>query len=491
MAYLGRLRLGCLVRKDAVIYWTFNGIPHWLITKRIGWFVFSVIDSTTIGRIPGKLSELLIHVFNTFYCADNMFSFNHTGFRLGPSGRVQRSGFGGMIQDYEAYQECFNFKGASGTVCCLKCLNVIRGRDISGHSCLHDIKTAKLEDCILRSANDLYAAADELDALAQQGLSITAFKKQEQMRGLTYNPRGLLWYGPLRHVVNPVDGAIYDWFHCIIASGGPGSYHINALVGKILDVEVVTASGCKTKPFTLKTLDDFMGDVITNQGEKPPKLQIAYNPEPGTQLKAMGNEVYAIASGLWLFVLLALVPAGLLPKHVECFAMLMTILDLLMHDDVVFERMDVLRHAISAHFDGYMELYTDLFKPKLHFTLHIPDMLLILGKNWNCMSPEAFHKVVKSYARNCMGPRRHAHVIRNMASNHFKVFMDSAWTKEVSSLSSHGGSPAGLGSDALRGLLPNLLKDGIIFVERWCSLHGFEATLPACLPAPFPVVVQK
>ena len=125
-ACLGRLRLGLSVRKDCVVYWTFDGLPHYLIYKRLGWFLFSLLDISHVDRVPGGFSAVLIHVFNTFFNAEDAerFSFHLTGFRLGPSGRIQRAVFGGILQDYEAFQECFNFKGASGTVCCLKCLKL-------------------------------------------------------------------------------------------------------------------------------------------------------------------------------------------------------------------------------------------------------------------------------------------------------------------------------------------------------------------------------
>lgn len=59
------------------------------------------------------------------------------------------------------------------------------------HSCTHTHQYVNLH-------NDVYAAADEFDALAQQGLSTIAFKKQEQMRGLTYNSREL-WFELCNH----------------------------------------------------------------------------------------------------------------------------------------------------------------------------------------------------------------------------------------------------------------------------------------------------
>ena len=234
------------------------------------------------------------------------FGFLGTGVRLGHTTplRVLKARYGGAVQDYEAHAHAFCFKGASGSLPCIRCMNVVAGRDVSQQSLLHDVKTAKRTDCILRSRQNVYDSFDQLRHLASSGLSKKDFKAEEQARGMNYCPQSVYFAEELRAIVDPAEGMVIDWFHCLCSSGGMASYEANEFIRQILAFD---------ERLTLTLMDKFKQDVTlpTKSGAHMPSFDHIYNQSDAAQLGVTGSMVYDVVQVLWIFAQTALIPEGI------------------------------------------------------------------------------------------------------------------------------------------------------------------------------------
>ena len=98
-----------------------------------------------------------------------------------------------------------------------------------------------------------------------------------------------------------------------------------------------------------------------------------------------------------------------------------------------------LRKATADHFDLFLELYSELWKPKLHLLHHPPDSISKFRRNFDTKSAEKRHQVVKRYARKSTGAYRDRHVTRMMVSMHFEAIDDPGLYEPIHSMSTVGG----------------------------------------------------
>ena len=68
------------------------------------------------------------------------------------------------------------------------------------------------------------------DLASQTGrLRLQDFNQLEQMYGLTYNPRALLWDAEAKEIVQCPRAVFWDFMHCMFSSGGNTQYETNQL----------------------------------------------------------------------------------------------------------------------------------------------------------------------------------------------------------------------------------------------------------------------
>ena len=135
--------------------------------------------------------------------------------------------------DEKALKEIASTNGAGGFKCCQQCTNCYNGDPATSSDIVHyrdpDMKKFR------RATPEMFnCMADRLSDLAATGCSKGEFAAMEQMFGLKYNPRGVLWDKRIREIARMPDTQVYDSQHSLFSSGGVFQYQVNAFVLKLL-----------------------------------------------------------------------------------------------------------------------------------------------------------------------------------------------------------------------------------------------------------------
>lgn len=410
--YQDEIKPGNILRPDegrtlACWYWTFINLPHWFQTRREGWFFFGAFPTKLLGVLKGGYSHLFARMLSIFFEIEEPFNFN-TGFpcKFSSGFFLCKANFGVVMSDEKAIKELWLLRGASGTKPCCLCQNVLGhmdkdkipldGRWLVHYACADRSKFAK------HSSASYQAMRDHLESLAGNKKQLQKFG---QVYGLHYEPRGLLWHASLRNLVCPAKHTMYDWMHCLVASGGIGQYEINGFLTAI-----------KGLGLSLQQVDVFASAVTTPRDKLPTKFfEDRYNPEYRSHLKCFASEVLTAVPILVLFCDIVLRPSGHLPQHCLCMGYLGDILDILTHHNAV-ELAPKLRATIDKHNQLFAEIYADCTRPKFHWLYHLPEHLLDFQANLSCFCPERKHRAVKSIANHCFNDSLNVHVTLRMGN---------------------------------------------------------------------------
>ena len=122
---------------------------------------------------------------------------------------------------------------------------------------------------------------------------------------------------------------------------------------------------------------------------------IAVEVEP-TKLYASEVPQWVVIVGV--FAEVDLKPGGHLPEETKCFELLGRILYLLRRGDAAVAKVQLLKSLVLEHHRMFLKLYPECGKPKVHYTLHVPDCIARFEINLSCFSPERLHKFTKHIA---------------------------------------------------------------------------------------------
>ncbi len=394
--YIDETKPGNQLRPDSAramycIYWTFSEFPCWFRAKPdVAWFPFAFVPVGIAGAVDGGISAMMAAVAKTFFSAeDGTPNFHRSGIRLfcGDERFHLQAVFGCFLGDERAIKEVVNCKGASGTKPCCNCKNVLGRTEVSedGGYLVH-FTTSDYNRLDLHTSSSFNEMADELEQAASG--TVRALGRLEQMFGLTYHPRAILWDRSVRNTLSFPTSIYWDWMHCLVASGGVGQYEVNQMV--------LAALG---KGLTTARLDDFTATITFPQGSsKLPKHFFRDRLVSGdtNHIKAFAAETLVAVAVLGLFCDSVLKPTDSLPEHTACLDYLRVILDILACG--ASDRVGELRRAIRQHHEMFVKLYPGCAKPKLHYLAHIPSCIERLGCVLSCFAPERKHHAVKVVA---------------------------------------------------------------------------------------------
>ena len=93
-----------------------------------------------------------------------------------------------------------------------------------------------------------------------------------------------------------------------------------------------------------------------------------------------------------------------LAGHFACILLALEINDIYALQDGSVKHVDRLARLSSQYFDVFMAVYPECAVPKIHYSLHIPDIIRKKGYYLTTFACERKHKHVKKYAEYCKSP---------------------------------------------------------------------------------------
>ena len=395
--YADETKPGNVLRPDSgrstlSIYWTVKQFPGWFRSRHVGMFLFGVLQTKRVEKIAGGSSNVLRKVMTVFW---NRVGWNlHTvGVRI-LSGRTEfvfRARFGCFLGDEKEIKQFWSVKGASGTMLCCFCKNIMNRTDKSTPGdYLQHFADATPEQFDKHTPQSYADAKRLLRDEAQHGTR-ASLKKLSQALGISYGDEGVLWDEHLAECANPPDNTYWDWMHILVASGGVFQYECNEFL------RALTREGV-----SLQDLDAFASKVQWpgERGKLPQGFfSKRFVAKTGSHMHAFASEMMSVADVLALFVPLVLLPTSTLPEHCACLLLIIEIIDVLASEQAS-RHSERLKRLMLAHHALYRTLYPNLAKPKLHYLFHVVDCIDRHGVCLNCFAGERKHRNFKAVANH-------------------------------------------------------------------------------------------
>ena len=202
------------------------------------------------------------------------------------------------------------------------------------------LNATSLEGKSRNTNNDIWAMADRLHDLAEQGHG-RATDEMGKLFGLTYNPLGILWDKALRTTHLPVDHYIRDWMH-ILVSGGVANSEVHGVVKAMKNVNI-----------PLKLLNDYALEFVLPKAYgtvSPTWLAPARFDDKGREFHSFASYLLTLLPIIGCFLQDTVVPHGVMQEHTKCFLKLVTVVELLASGaDYAVQRMELLAHLVVDH----------------------------------------------------------------------------------------------------------------------------------------------
>ena len=97
------------------IYWAFADWPQWFLQRTAAWPCFGTIRSTLVDKLPGKVSQLMKIVLDTFFAATGPSFARGVAIQCQTSTTIITATFSGFLADEKAHNQITGSKGAAGT----------------------------------------------------------------------------------------------------------------------------------------------------------------------------------------------------------------------------------------------------------------------------------------------------------------------------------------------------------------------------------------
>ena len=218
-------------RRQWAVYWSLREFgPDGLACENL-WFPLCVLRSHLTSAVGG-LTVLWTHALRKFFGAPHNL---RAGVLLEtPEGQhVLFAKLGILIADEAAIKHSLENKGASGTLFCVRCSNVVPDRtglnevsnDVIGSRCL-DFSKFKLHSN--ESTRNAVLFLQEQSTLVGK----TRFADLEKALGFNYKPEGLLLDEAVGYAVP--EAVMFDWLHIYLVHGVAGN-EVGHLLGCLRD----------------------------------------------------------------------------------------------------------------------------------------------------------------------------------------------------------------------------------------------------------------
>ena len=198
-------------RSQLCFYWTVLGLPHWARSSEWGWLHFASFPVKRLDSVPGGHSWLYARMLDVFF-GHSILTSNF------PAGVFCESSTGSfsfraleaiLLADEKAIKQIWNLKGAAGTKPCFECMNVVgacKPADVAEGPLVH-------YSCVDSSRFRSYSQSTFRE-MQQQVASAPRNKRLQQLLGISYDPRGILWDARWSHLT-PLSHTMWDWMHLV------------------------------------------------------------------------------------------------------------------------------------------------------------------------------------------------------------------------------------------------------------------------------------
>jgi hypothetical protein len=378
-------------RKVQAYYWSFREFGMEALTSEWFWFTLIIVRSDTINGLnglgPGQLCKHMILAFS---------DMSTEGFQFGSIilwAKVQK-----FVSDEAACKACFDVKGASGVLCCLKCRNVISKASFGKMK--HDSGMVPISELDIKkfkrhSDNSIIANANFLHS--NRHLTAAQFKKLQIALGLVYSPNGVL----LCTGFNPESSVCFDYQHVYFVKG-----IFNIESGLLLDLlKNKTIGGMK---MTHTVINDFFKTFTWPSLNNKGKQICEKRSSDGGALACSASEGLGSFALLQMFLCLQIFPHAddeVKRACVSFYALCMVITALTMTPrgnvsptkllDLIVEHLKLFKAAYGE----------EHFVPKFHFSLHLPEQLARWLMLVACFTHERKHKEAKRYLEQRHNPK--------------------------------------------------------------------------------------
>lgn len=440
-------------RKVECVYWSIKEFGDLALSLEKNWFLLGIARTDHVKRMAGKMSQYFRHAVERFFSPVDLRHGVQLAFPNGER-RMLFCDLSIVIGDEVALKESLDMKGASGTVLCPLCRNLVDWKSNLDHHSTEFVpsNSTTLAGVDLHSDETLLETVQFL-ASRSNDVSKTAFKKMEQALGFNHNRHGLLQSNIL--TLKPVSFLMYDWMHTY-AVGGLWNVELGSLVAK-LSAHGVTQERLNDELNRFTWPSFLAGRGVTG-------VNIFSKEDQDGDIKCSASECLSVYSVI-RFILSEFRKNGeleALKQECDSYFRLCRVLDLLVHQKKHGWDPDALRQAIERHLKGYVALY-ERFLPKHHYSLHLPSQCAQHETLVSCWVHERKHKEIK----------RHANLITNTWSNFERSVIVDAMGDSLDALAGtpdepyYGGlcSPAEAGS-AISQEFRKLGFDEQIFVSR-------------------------
>lgn len=408
-------------RKVEVMYWSIQEFGDLALSMEKNWFLLGVARHEHVKRLPGQMSRYFREGVERFFAPVDI----RHGIQLNFPGGQRRIIFCELsivVGDEVALKECIDMKGASGTVLCPLCRNLVDWK-----SNLHQ-HSAELVASNVPSLNRIDFHSDQtlLDTvryLSEQSnsMSKSMFKKTEQALGFNHNEFGFLHSNII--TLRPVSNLMFDWMHTYCVAG-LWNVETGMLVSKLDYVGVSQAVlDTEVKKFVWPR-------NLSSRGATG--VRIFEKEDQEGDLKCSASECLSIYSVLRC-ILQDFQRRGVLEPlkdEVASYFRLCRVLDLLCWQKKRGWNHGLLQQAIEDHMRSYGQCYERVL-PKHHYSLHLARQCAQHGTLVSCWVHERKHKEVK----------RHANLITNTSSNFERSVLVDAMADMLAALAGTAGEP--------------------------------------------------
>ena len=374
-------------RKVECVYWSIKEFGDLALTQEKNWFLLGIMRCELVKRLPGKTSQYFREAVERFFSPVDL---RHGIQLVFPDGqrRMLFCDLAIVVGDEVALKECFDMKGASGTVLCPLCRNLVdRKSELAAHSAeFVSSNTCSLEGVDMHSDQTLMETIKFIQDNSKQDMSQTAFGKIQQSLGFNHNEFGLL-QSP--YFLKPASSLMFDWMHTYCV-GGLWNVELGNLLTKLtmkgIDQERLDAELVKfTWPKSLMQRG-VTGMKIFSKGDQE------------GDIKCSASEALSVYSVL-RFILLDMVQNEELDhcKEIDSYLRLSSVMDVLVWGKRHGWDTDLLQTAVREHLVGYASTY-HRFLPKHHYSLHLAPQCALQSTLVSCWVHERKHKEIKRHA---------------------------------------------------------------------------------------------
>jgi hypothetical protein len=390
-------------RKGQAIYWSFKDFGGPALGCEHLWFVLGIVRSNIVNRIAGGMSALMRMLLLTFFDQEANIYYG-VPVQTRSSVHMLCAKIGCVIGDHDALKQTFQNKGASGTLFCMCCRNVVAHRqgteafDPTGF--LVAGTTVDYSKFKLHTDRSLLGLVQHL-ASQRNVLGSGAFKALQQSLGFNYCPEGVLLCPTLGTILQPISSLMYDFMH---------TYFVNGIFN--LEVGILLNLLRRHRVCNTTVVHNFFQTCVwpSRLASRAASGKNIFHKRSAaaSELKCSASEGLSVYCVLRLFLMVIVLPTAP-PEEVRaacgCYFKLCAVIDILLRTARGGVKATDLHAAIADHLRTFLQTHGDAdWLPKCHFAMHLASQLRHHGFLLSCWVHERKHKEIKRYANevcNC------------------------------------------------------------------------------------------